>query len=493
MNRMMKEKAGLFLIAVMVLEMLLPGFSGGVYAETADYCNGEQVADGSVSGFSNWQIFKDDYDIGTQMTPETGMPLYKKEDGSIFAESIMLIDQEPEWTEAAAAAGTLKYPKAGISVYFKDDHSGVSFNTLGIRYIRITAKCEGPIRLKILNKVTDRNAAANVQNVGEGSEPGIYMDNSREYNTVLYDMTPYEFGFKGCGEGKRIDILDWVDKNKAPEGSEILECISGLSWEVKDAKGGLGKVSIKAIEFLDADKNPVSLEEQTLSDKREKFSVVFRGNGGEGTMDSQMFQNGDQPVLKKCGFTRNGYTFTGWNTKADGSGTAYSDGAKLDYPGAEEAEEVILYAQWKKQETQGNDKQNTNPDQSKKTEPGTGEQTKSEPAVKAKTANPLKLKGKTASIKYKKIRKKAQKIAVSKFVSFTAKGQGKLEYNLASAKKGSKNVKKYFKINAETGKLTIKKGLKKGTYKVKIIVKAAGNDAYEPSDELPVTCKVKIN
>ena len=44
-------------------------------------------------------------------------------------------------------------------------------------------------------------------------------------------------------------------------------------------------------------------------------------------------------------FTRTGYTFTGWNTKADGTGTAYQAGATIAYPA--ESKTLTLYAQWK--------------------------------------------------------------------------------------------------------------------------------------------------
>lgn len=44
-------------------------------------------------------------------------------------------------------------------------------------------------------------------------------------------------------------------------------------------------------------------------------------------------------------FTRTGYTFTGWNTKADGTGTAYHAGAAIAYPA--EGKTLTLYAQWK--------------------------------------------------------------------------------------------------------------------------------------------------
>ena len=54
-----------------------------------------------------------------------------------------------------------------------------------------------------------------------------------------------------------------------------------------------------------------------------------------------------------------------------------------------------------------------------------------------------------------------------------------MKYTLVSAKKGSKNFKKYFTVNSKTGKLTVKKGLKKAKYKVTLKVAADGNDNYK--------------
>ena len=42
--------------------------------------------------------------------------------------------------------------------------------------------------------------------------------------------------------------------------------------------------------------------------------------------------------------TKANHTFTGWNTKADGTGTSYDPNDKFNMP----AENVILYAQWEK-------------------------------------------------------------------------------------------------------------------------------------------------
>ena len=102
-----------------------------------------------------------------------------------------------------------------------------------------------------------------------------------------------------------------------------------------------------------------------------------------------------------------------------------------------------------------------------------------------KAANPLKVKGRTASVKYSALKKKAQTLKVSKVIAFTKKGQGTMSYRKASG-----NAK--ITINKKTGKVTVKKGLKKGTYKVKIKVKAAGNANYKASSLKTVTCKIKV-
>jgi hypothetical protein len=109
-----------------------------------------------------------------------------------------------------------------------------------------------------------------------------------------------------------------------------------------------------------------------------------------------------------------------------------------------------------------------------------------------KAANPLTMKPKTATVKYKMLKKKAQPQAVTKVIKFTKQLKDKKTYTLSSAKKGKKSFKKYFTVNKTTGKVTVKKGLKKGTYKVKVKVKAAGNANYKPSTLKTVTFKVKV-
>ena len=108
-----------------------------------------------------------------------------------------------------------------------------------------------------------------------------------------------------------------------------------------------------------------------------------------------------------------------------------------------------------------------------------------EATIITKEENPLKIKPKTAKVKYSKLKKKSQKLKVSKVINFIKKGEGTMSYV-------QKSNKKKFKINKKTGQVTVKKGLKKGTYKVKVKVRAAGNDNYNASTWKQVTFKVKV-
>ena len=59
--------------------------------------------------------------------------------------------------------------------------------------------------------------------------------------------------------------------------------------------------------------------------------------------------------------------------------------------------------------------------------------------------------------------------------------------------KKAKKAKKFLKINASTGKVTVKKGLPKGKYVVKVTMSAAANVNYNaaPNKTIKLTVTVK--
>ena len=94
--------------------------------------------------------------------------------------------------------------------------------------------------------------------------------------------------------------------------------------------------------------------------------------------------------------------------------------------------------------------------------------------------NTLKVAGKTATVKYSD---KAQTVVRSKAIDLTNAGQGTKTYSKAS---GNKNI-----TVDKTGKITIAKGLKKGTYTIKVNVKASGTKNYKAATK-QATVKIVI-
>jgi uncharacterized repeat protein (TIGR02543 family) len=112
-----------------------------------------------------------------------------------------------------------------------------------------------------------------------------------------------------------------------------------------------GNLGIKKVTFtgsnFEADNMTVSTVEATprgdmvfvkgLAGKAVQFLP-----GASGVTGTTALQGSNTATnLRSNGFTRSGYTFTGWNTRQDGTGTPYAAGAEYSF-----ASDLTLYAQW---------------------------------------------------------------------------------------------------------------------------------------------------
>ena len=70
-------------------------------------------------------------------------------------------------------------------------------------------------------------------------------------------------------------------------------------------------------------------------------TVTFNPNFSGIAEKTQSVESGVDTKLNTNSFSRTGYTFKGWNTSADGSGTAYANGATVNI-----SKDTVLYAQW---------------------------------------------------------------------------------------------------------------------------------------------------
>ena len=72
--------------------------------------------------------------------------------------------------------------------------------------------------------------------------------------------------------------------------------------------------------------------------------LTYNANGGKGDSFSAPGTAEGKVTVAENRFKRNNYTFTGWNTQADGKGTAYKPGDTFTLTG----NNTVLYAQWSK-------------------------------------------------------------------------------------------------------------------------------------------------
>lgn len=79
--------------------------------------------------------------------------------------------------------------------------------------------------------------------------------------------------------------------------------------------------------------------------QRLQANVVYDANGGTGSHANTtgwQYTDATVPSDTSKSFTRAGYVFLGWDTQADGNGTAYKDGSQVPL----QDKDITLYAQW---------------------------------------------------------------------------------------------------------------------------------------------------
>lgn len=79
------------------------------------------------------------------------------------------------------------------------------------------------------------------------------------------------------------------------------------------------------------------------------YTIIYDGNGStEGyTTDNTVYSVKTQNPLAHNGYSKIGYQFNGWNTKADGTGLKYDNEEMVSYIPSETDGVATLYAQWK--------------------------------------------------------------------------------------------------------------------------------------------------
>lgn len=104
-----------------------------------------------------------------------------------------------------------------------------------------------------------------------------------------------------------------------------------------------------ASQFESGIKSNLNLYAQWVGDT---YTLKFNANGGTGEMPDKTFTyvgEGYFVGISENAFTKEGYTFNGWNTQADGKGVSFPNRGSISHTMWTNADltEITLYAQWK--------------------------------------------------------------------------------------------------------------------------------------------------
>ena len=125
-----------------------------------------------------------------------------------------------------------------------------------------------------------------------------------------------------------------------------------ITYQADQAKGEMCEIPITAATLRNADGSYTETAASKAGDtyvyangkwalKGNEITITFDPNGGAGSMEPMSVNPGVGNKLTDNTFTRENYTFTGWNTAKDGTGKTYADGEIVNF-----SADTTLYAQW---------------------------------------------------------------------------------------------------------------------------------------------------
>ena len=146
-----------------------------------------------------------------------------------------------------------------------------------------------------------------------GEDKSVYMDAAGAENAITKTGEGAETKYT-VGESELVALLnEWAKANDATE------------WE-------------------NSTEEPYAPVFKTASDAPEenKVTVTYYANGGTGSITDTVEKDAKYTIRDGSGFTCKGKKMEGWNTSADGTGTAYAFGQEITV-----SEDLKLYAVWK--------------------------------------------------------------------------------------------------------------------------------------------------
>ena len=198
------------------------------------------------------------------------------------------------------------YSKANTFGTSKGSGIGFNVNNNSGRFTGWYACAKGDADCRVDKYFNTGNTAS------ENIEPWVQIDNTSDYGTATVHRM-------------QLTQVDPTTHNGVARDGYVFE-----GWD-KNLSTVTGDVTV------------------TAQYKPVQYTIHYDANGGTGNLSDQTMTYGQNASIRPHdGLTRDGYVFTGWNSKADGTGKTWAENQTVSNLLAHEDAVGTLYAQWKR-------------------------------------------------------------------------------------------------------------------------------------------------
>ena len=177
-----------------------------------------------------------------------------------------------------------------------------------------------------------------------------WKENAKYAYELIYNANFGETPATKADEENVAQIYATSYKITVNENTFVRDNYTFIGWNTAADGTGTAYAAGSAV-ALTAEKNSAVLYAQWKENPKYAFELTYNANFGEAPETSadeenvaQTYATSHKITVNENAFVREHYTFIGWNTAADGTGTAYKAGSELAL--TVENNTAVLYAQW---------------------------------------------------------------------------------------------------------------------------------------------------
>ena len=285
----------------------------------------------SDSTFVGWVIGGTTYAVGASYTPTADVTAYAAWKEKCAGENTISIFNGATDTKNSTKSDTYNksYTNAGTDNYYVDGTTGFKYKCTGIKD-----------ELLDISAFTDHGSYSRaVQMNGSGSSNYIELVVPTGYTASLslsycgYGSTNTKYGLHTSTISPNGSNCSTWNATAAAASTVYSATVSGIAAGTYYLAGGGSSCYFAKIVVT-----------VTSTSSGSCYYVTYNGNGATGsgiTNDATAYTSGATVTVASNGFSYPGYTFTGWNTKADGTGASKAAEATFTI-----TQDTTLYAQW---------------------------------------------------------------------------------------------------------------------------------------------------